>query len=534
MPRNNFFSKVRKGSEEYLTKKADDVRRYGVKGLVSRNVETPDDDLPDYYEISYKFAPTDEELEQQKNNPLSISLLISVLCIGLESMREIDGITLDETLNIQTYDNYEVIKRKMRPLHSVDEDTADMLCAGEALESALSEATGEYCIVARSDMMLSPGALYGIVKTIEENPGVDLIYSDEDMVNEAGERHYSPRFKPEYNKALLYTCNYIGGLLCVKTSLLKEIEMPGSEYDGAWQYDITLKLCAKADNICHISRILCHSRANPSGIMDNAIAKRILMEHLERQEIKCEVERTADFGYFRIKCENRDFKNLTVIITSSSRETNKKLEALKSFGVTVKYEPDQKAAKVVLLNTKYGLFLRHASYLPEVDELAEMMGILERPDVAAVGVKTCTKDGMVVQSGLVYFENGFVRPAFAGLYKNHKGYMRRAELTQYVDGICFDCAMVRRDALELTGGFLYDLPRRYRDMDLCLQFKHSGFKVMIDPYICIEVTPGDQANQVEENRARLFMRDRWNEKLRDGGIFYNPNFRKGSADFKLG
>ena len=101
------------------------------------------------------------------------------------------------------------------------------------------------------------------------------------------------------------------------------------------------------------------------------------------------------------------------------------------------------------------------------------------------------------------------------------------------DGVSFDCVLIRRDALELTGGIMDMLPSIYCDMDICLQFKHSGFKVVVDPRVCVEVRSSRAPGEVEENRARLIMRERWGEVLKDGGIFYNPNFKRDSARFEL-
>jgi hypothetical protein len=38
---------------------------------------------------------------------------------------------------------------------------------------------------------------------------------------------------------------------------------------------------------------------------------------------------------------------------------------------------------------------------------------------------------------------------------------------------------------------------------------------------------------VEENQARLMLKERWGSFLKSGDCFYNPNFEKGNARFLL-
>jgi len=63
-------------------------------------------------------------------------------------------------------------------------------------------ATGEFIGLLDHDDELSPVALYEVVKLLQEHPEADVIYSDEDKLEESGGRS-EPFFKPDWS---LSTC----------------------------------------------------------------------------------------------------------------------------------------------------------------------------------------------------------------------------------------------------------------------------------------------------------------------------------------
>ncbi|SMG65441.1 [similarity to] glycosyl transferase group 2 family protein, partial [methanotrophic bacterial endosymbiont of Bathymodiolus sp.] len=74
----------------------------------------------------------------------------------------------------------------------------------------------DYVALMDHDDLLTPDALYWVAKTIQQNPGVQLIYSDEDKMDLQGKR-YAPYFKPDWNPELLLSHNYICHLGVYKT-----------------------------------------------------------------------------------------------------------------------------------------------------------------------------------------------------------------------------------------------------------------------------------------------------------------------------
>jgi glycosyltransferase involved in cell wall biosynthesis len=77
-----------------------------------------------------------------------------------------------------------------------------------ASNSALEMATGDFIALVDHDDELPEHALYMVAAELNVHPDADLIFSDEDKIDEKG-RRYDPYFKPDWNPALFLAPNCI-------------------------------------------------------------------------------------------------------------------------------------------------------------------------------------------------------------------------------------------------------------------------------------------------------------------------------------
>ena len=61
------------------------------------------------------------------------------------------------------------------------------------------------------------------VKTINSDPEIDVVYTDEDKLDIDGGELFEPHFKPDFNPDLLTSVNYICHLFVVNHELLMEV-----------------------------------------------------------------------------------------------------------------------------------------------------------------------------------------------------------------------------------------------------------------------------------------------------------------------
>src|SRR5439155_26868881 len=107
-------------------------------------------------------------------------------------------------------------------------------------------------------------ALYMISAALTEDPELDLIFSDEDMIDPHGNR-FDPCFKSEWNPDLMLSQNMFSHLGVYRRSLLNEIGGFRPGYEGSESYDLVLRASARTtpQRIRHIPQILYHGRAIP-------------------------------------------------------------------------------------------------------------------------------------------------------------------------------------------------------------------------------------------------------------------------------
>ena len=127
----------------------------------------------------------------------------------------------------------------------------------KATNSAFDIATGDYIALLDNDDVLTKDALYEVVKVLNKDKKVDFIYSDEDKLNSEG-RRCDPYFKADFSPDTLLSNNYICHLTVFKKLLLDKVGGEHSEFDGAQDYDLFLRLTEKAKKIYHIPKILYH------------------------------------------------------------------------------------------------------------------------------------------------------------------------------------------------------------------------------------------------------------------------------------
>ena len=131
----------------------------------------------------------------------------------------------------------------------------------ENTNQALALATGEYIGLFDHDDMLTPDALYEIVKAINDQDA-DVIYTDEDKVSMDGQHYFDPHFKSDFNLFRFRDNNYICHIFAVKRQVAEQAGYFRKEFDGSQDFDFIFRCCEKAEKIVHIPKVLYHWRCH--------------------------------------------------------------------------------------------------------------------------------------------------------------------------------------------------------------------------------------------------------------------------------
>ena len=120
-----------------------------------------------------------------------------------------------------------------------------------ATNAALGLATGDYVGFLDHDDILKPHALAQVVRWLEADPTLDLLYSDEDKLTPTGQLTEA-RWKPDWSPNLLLCQNYVCHFLVLRRSLVERLGGLRSEYDGSQDYDLVMRVADETDRIAHI------------------------------------------------------------------------------------------------------------------------------------------------------------------------------------------------------------------------------------------------------------------------------------------
>ena len=548
--------------------------------------------------------PGREELEAQRRNRFLHEPLISV-AVPLYKTPHRYLEALIKSMQAQTYGNWQLCfsdgSGEQTDLTALLEGakrldpricfvTADQpMRISENTNLALTLAQGEYIAFADHDDLLAPDALYEFVKCINENPGVQLLYSDEDKVSMNGKEFFQPHFKTDFNIDLLTSMNYICHLVMVHRDLLEKVGGLRSEYDGAQDYDFVLRCAEQTDQIRHIPKALYHWRSHQDSTAENPESKRYAFEagtravqaHFDRTGIAARVEEGAYPGLYRVIYEipedaplvsviipNKDhtadlelclrsildrttYPNIEIIIVennSTEEETftfYKRMEQQYECVRTVYWEEEFNFSKINNFGVEhakgeYLLFLNNDTEMLTPDCLSELVGPCLRPDVGAVGARLFYPDHTIQHAGVIIGYGGIAGHAFVGMDGSENGYFSRIICQSDLSAVTAACMLVKREAFEQAGGFLPELQVAFNDIDLCLKMREAGWLIVYNPFAQLthyesksrgyEDTPEKIARFNKE--ADVFLK-RWYQYLKDGDPYYNPNLSLNRADFAL-
>ena len=417
-----------------------------------------------------------------------------------------------------------------------------------ASNSALDLASGEYVALMDHDDLLAPDAIYHVVKRLNLDRSLDLVYTDEDKIDENG-RHSEPHFKPQWCPDHLLSRNYFGHLVVARTSLLKEIGGFRTGFEGSQDYDLLLRLTERivqgdkrrsigvgrqSDRIARVPRVLYHwrihagSAARGEDVKPYAYdaAKRALTEALARRGEPAEVSFLYGFRGYDIRFTSplkgkvsvviptkdkadilatclRSLFNLTdhpdfevIVVSNNSTERAlfdlmKEMEA--AHGERFRwFEHNVPFNFSGLMNEgtrqatgDHILFLNNDTEIIHADWMRSMHAWSQRPSIGAVGVKLLYHNDTIQHGGVVIGLGGVAGHVFTGTHKDGPGYFNYVNTINNYSAVTAACMMVERKKLEAIGGWEELFTVEYNDVDLCLRLREKGWNNVYLPHVSL-------------------------------------------------
>jgi GT2 family glycosyltransferase len=444
-----------------------------------------------------------------------------------------------------------------------------------ASNQGLQMASGDWLALLDHDDILEPDALFQHINWLQDHRDADLIYSDEDKLTEQGLD--SPIFKPDWSLDFFLSCNYVCHFTLIRCEVLREIGGFRSEFDGAQDYDLFLRVIERTTRIDHIPRVLYHWRRSAASTADNIRRKpgsletgRLALEsYLERQGERGHVTVDWRTHAYWIKRELAQTTKISIIIPvrdrvellarcldSIQRETSYSPYEI----VVVDNDSQTEEARAYLSGLKhrvlhYGgpfnfsainnfaveqtespwlLFLNNDTEVIESDWLTIMAEHIQRPEVGAVGPRLLYPDDTVQHGGIVVGVGGIAEHAFRGFPAEAPGVCRQLQVTRNYSAVTGACLLTRRDVFNKVHGFDEErLPVTFSDVDLCLKIRRAGYLIVYTPFAKLYHHESGTRRRTVEPLETEVMRERWADLL-EYDPYYNPNLSRERADFSLG
>jgi len=436
-------------------------------------------------------------------------------------------------------------------------------------------AEGEWVGFLDHDDVLEPDALFQNVKWLQDRRDADLIYSDEDKLTDQG--FDTPIFKPDWSPDYFLSCNYICHFTLIRCTLMRKIGGFRSEFDGAQDYDLFLRIIEQTERIDHIPRVLYHWRRSLTSTADNIRRKpgsletgRLALEaYLERQQVTGHVTVDWRTHAYWIKRQLLEAKKISIIIPVRDRVDllDRCLSSLTSKTSYAPYEivvvdNDSQSEEahayfsqfehrllrysgpfnfsainnfaVSQTDSPWLLFLNNDTEVIDPEWLMVMAEHVQRPEVGAVGPRLLYPDDTVQHAGIVMGVGGIAEHAFRGLPAEAPGVCRQLQATRNYSAVTGACLLTRREVFEEVGGFDEErLPVTFSDVDLCLKMRRAGYRNIYVPFARLYHHESGTRRPAVEPLETEVMRERWADVLAHDP-YYNPNLSRERADFSLG
>ncbi|MBU5481072.1 glycosyltransferase family 2 protein [Blautia sp. MSJ-19] len=577
-------------------------KHYGPKEFWIRLHERFEPEEVPYGPWYEAYVPDEAELERQRRHRFSNAPLLSV-AVPAYRTPELFLRQMIDSLLAQTYSNWELCiangspddeamkavlaEYTVRDSRIHVQDLQENLGIAGNTNAALAMTTGEYAGILDHDDLLAPNALYEIAMALEKDPGLDAVYTDEDKVTTDLSEHFQPHLKPDFSLDLLRSNNYICHFFIVRQSVIQKVGGFRQEFDGAQDHDFIFRCVEQADRIGHVPEILYHWRTHKASTADNPASKmyafeagrRAIEAHLKRVGEEGTVTHTPDLGFFRVQYPVQGNPLVSIIIpnkdeTESLRaciESIRKKTAYLNYEIIIVennstseeifqyYRELSKDPKIRLLRWKkefnysainnygvrhakgeYLLFLNNDVTVITEGWLTEMLGMCQRKEVGAVGVKLLYPDNTIQHAGCVIGIGGIAGHMFVNMPANRTGYLHKASIIQDMSAVTAACMMMKKEAFEDAGGFSEELAVAFNDVDLCLKVRQTGRLIVYDPYVQLyHMESKTRGAEDSEEKVRRFqeeieyMRSHWIDILKKGDPYYNKNLSLTKWNYSL-
>lgn len=398
-------------------------------------------------------------------------------------------------------------------------------------------AAGDFVACLDHDDLLHPAALANVAMALEQQPDADVIYTDEDYIDEAGTR-IRPHFKPDWSPRLLDACMYLGHLVVVRRALFEEIGGFRSEFDGAQDYDLALRATERARQVLHVPVVAYHWRMHPNSVAaggqnkprTHTVGHRVLESAVARRRwSNCTVASAAVPGLYFVDRGPLASRPTVDLIVIGQGDADADYEPRRTIRVASREDVHEAARSA----TGEVLVFLHGRLQPrDPSWLARLVARVSEQEVAVAGCKIVDAEGAIVHAGAaVGLCEGIGNPGRGAV---GSPYWLWLDVTREVSAVAFDGLTIRRTRFEAVGGFDSQIAPAYQAADLCLRAtQHGGAVILETKAVLCEPRAGAGRERLASADAWTAFVRKWRDRLSRPDPFWSPNLRPDREEILL-
>ena len=551
------------------------LKVYGIKNTINKTKQYLKNDGKNIYLNSEnEFVYNSKQIENWKieadrfeYNPL-ISIVVPVYNTPLNVLQEMVNSVID-----QIYTNWELCivnasidnRELVNVLNTYKSnekikiiDLKENGGISNNTNYGIIKAKGEFIALLDHDDTITKNALFEVVKKLQdESDRYDFFYSDKDMMDEEGKKHFNSLYKPKWSPEIMYSANYLTHFCVIRKSIIEKVGYFDSETDGAQDWDMFIKVTEVTDKICHIPKILYNWRILSTSVASGIDAKPYALEaqlktinnHLLREKINAKASfNNRELSIIKIDYTiPKDFK-LSIIINDNG--TNRELRQL----IKTIVESNIKIEKEILVlsnkKSENNLELKNVRFI-QCDSndywIAYQLGaeqctgdtiifidskikidkniILElaqwtlNENIGIVGPKFLFKDNKINNIGIILNRDSILlayRQALNPTY-NIFGY---TDWYRNFNAISYECFAISKKIYDQVKGYDGEY-NCYAQIDLCKKIRQLGLRNMYNPFS--KVISNNMLNNIMDSESDEYVKIISKYNVEDVDEYWNEN-----------